>query len=451
MKNESIERLALIFEHTLGQLGVALDPEKATQLASNIYYAMSSHSRIYHNLDHVFGFVKPDDAVFTLAALYHDIVYYRVDMGFTPEIREIISPYLQELKGEFFIAFNIPDEDELAWMTLDVFNLKPGQQLASVDALNEFLSALVAAREIGGLISCEDLLRIIVSIEATIPFRSLNAQGQSHVEVMEARLFRIADKYCDGSLTLKNIEDTIKTAVVFSNKDISTFSEAEPARFLVNTWKLIPEMSSNLRSPELYTIRNYRLALQGMEGLLSNLNPEYVFHRYKGTPTAEEYQRMTDFARTNISVSSEYLRVYLVATALLEALAQVSGGDELLSVFTGKLPTNESNGRYLRQYLPAMPSPDWASESPTLLELLSDGCAVTAGFDACNSQLSLFVYLFLEPQGMRRAFSLTQDLFAGSITPDGYLRQLDRGLVSAVANAVAQMDASRRERLLEYA
>jgi hypothetical protein len=193
------------------------------------------------------------------------------------------------------------------------------------------------------------------------------------------------------------------------------------------------------------------LALQAMENMLSNLNPEHVFQRYKGTPTEEEYRQMTDFARRNISISSEYLRVYLVATALLEALAQVSGGDTLLSKFTGKIPTGNGHSHHLREFLPEVTIPQRVLDAPMILNLLSTGCEDNDGFDACNSQLSLFVYLYLAPDNLVSSFYLAKDLFAGKIEPDKFLREMDQGLVSVVAQAVGQMDSSRRERLLEFA
>ena len=55
----------------------------------------------------------PADPICTLAAMYHDVVYYQVDQGFTPEITAIIIPNIYELEGEFYISKNIPVDDRL--------------------------------------------------------------------------------------------------------------------------------------------------------------------------------------------------------------------------------------------------------------------------------------------------------------------------------------------------
>ncbi len=74
-------------------LQLTVEGKKLEEMAVLIHRAMTVQARHYHNLEHVFGFVDPDNPIQTLAGLYHDIVYYQVDQGFLPEILEIISPY----------------------------------------------------------------------------------------------------------------------------------------------------------------------------------------------------------------------------------------------------------------------------------------------------------------------------------------------------------------------
>ena len=96
MLNNDLKRLTEIHLGAFESIGVSCTRHRARKLASVVQHAMSAHGRNYHNLDHVFSFVDPEDPISTLAGLYHDAVYYQVDQGFTPEILAIIIPYIYD-------------------------------------------------------------------------------------------------------------------------------------------------------------------------------------------------------------------------------------------------------------------------------------------------------------------------------------------------------------------
>jgi len=450
MQTDELKRLADIYMQAIERLGATCTQRRVRKLAQNIQLAMSAHGRNYHNLDHVFSFVDPNDPICTLAAMYHDVVYYQVDQGFTPEILSIIIPYIYELEGEFYISKNIQEKDRLIWMTLDVFNLKAGQKLSSVDALNEFLSALVLVMELGDIVEAKYLLQMIVCIEATIPFRGRDKSGLTPFEVMAKRLRKITKKYCSTPLTSRDIEKTIKTAVVFSNKDIGNFSESDPARFLDNTWKLLPETNAALRDRDAYSIRAYRIALQKMRGFMMFIKPELVFNQYHGVPSDNEYGEMLERAATNILIARDYLRVRLVAIALLEALAQVSGGDTPLSIFMGDLSDQAGDSPRIEDFLPEIPTPPWVDQAPVIRDLLEVGRASESNFDTRNSRLSLFVFKSLTPAAMEKALEISQDYFSGKIKPEEFLEKMDKPMVSAIARASASMVLMRRDKLIKF-
>jgi hypothetical protein len=450
MQTDDIKRLAAIYLQAFERLGVSSSKQRARKLASNIQLAMSAHGRNYHNLDHVFSFVDPDDPICTLAAMYHDAVYYQVDLGFTSEILAIIIPYIYDLEGEFYISRNIQEKDHLIWMTLDIFNLKAGQKLTSVDALNEFLSALVLVRELGDIVEAKDLMRMIVCIEATIPFRGKNKAGLTPFEVMAKRLRNITRKYCSPPLKPHDIENTVKASVIFSNKDIGNFSEPDPARFLDNTWKLLPETNAALRDRDAYSIRAYRLALQKMWAFMMFVKPELVFNQYHGVPSDKEYREMLDIAGANIVVAREYLKIRLVAIAVLEALAQASGGDTPLSIFMGDLSDQAGNSPRIEDFLPDIQTPAWVDQAPIIRDLLEVGRASESSFDTRNSRLSLFVFKSLTPEGIDKALGIAQEYFSGNIEPEEFLDQMDKPMVSAIARASASMVLMRRDKLIKF-
>ncbi len=201
----------------------------------------------------------------------------------------MISPYVRQENTAFIVAENLSPEERQVALIMEVFDLQPGQRLTSISSLNEFLSALVMCKQIGGLVSERDLLRIALCIEATIPFRPFTADGKSHFDVMETRLPGICERF-GIELSPEEQIAAIKTAVLFANKDIENFGEADPARFLDNTWNLLPETNAALRMPDVYSISTYRQALSKMDAFFENLDPNTVFNQYRGLPSDEEYR-----------------------------------------------------------------------------------------------------------------------------------------------------------------
>jgi hypothetical protein len=234
-----------------------------------------------------------------------------------------------------------------------------------------------------------------------------------------------------------------------ANKDVENFAESDAAVFLEYTWRLLPEMNVPLRARNVYTIREYREALQRMEAFFCTVDPEVVFHRYQGLPPESEFRQMVGRAYHNIDTAWHYLRLKLLAQALLEALAEESGGDAPLSLFMGDLPA-EGNARRLENYLPAVADPPWVDRSSIMLALMESGRKGNLGFYLNTAPLSLFLYRSLRPEEIEHALALSQEMFAGRLPPGDFLRSLNLEVVAAVARASAEMVTTRRKQLLRY-
>jgi hypothetical protein len=234
-----------------------------------------------------------------------------------------------------------------------------------------------------------------------------------------------------------------------ANKDVSGFAEQNVAIFLSNTWRLLPEMNVPLRAGNVYTIREYREALQNMDAFFSLLDPQRVFHQYGGEPEQQEFKRMVERARRNIETARRYLHVKLLAQALLEALAMESGGDAPLSLFMGDTSADASAPR-LEKHLPAIDNPSWVEPNSEFYHLLASGRTDNPGFDLNTSPLSLFIYKSLSPDEFKHAFDAAQEMFVGRISPAEFLRQLNPQVVSAVAQASAAMATTRSQSLQKY-
>ncbi len=450
MQVGNVQKLISIFKQSFREFGVRVSLEKLETLAVTIHRAMTVQARHFHTLEHVFNFVDPNNAIVSLAALYHDIVYYQVDMGFSPQILELISPYIRQENDIFFVAEYVAPSDRIFFLTLDIFNLHLGQTLSSVEALNEFLSALVMNKQLSGLVLEKDLAFMTMCIEATIPFRGFTADGKNHFDRMEMRLPEVI-KHFNLDISQAELIEGIKTAVVFANKDIENFAETDSGRFLDNTWKLLPETNAALRLPEVYSIGAYRQALLKMKVFFDTLNPETVFSQYRGVPSDDAYSQMTRLARTNVRVAQLYLGIKILGATILEALAQATGGDAPLSLFMGDVPREGVIINRLEYFLPELEDPEWADHNSIIYQLLESGRASEASFDMKNSPLSLFVYKSLPPEIITSYLTISQSFYTGALAPEDFLKKLDPPVVQAVARASSMMVYTRREALLKFA
>jgi hypothetical protein len=442
-----------VVEQAFRNLQLDIPQAVVENLAIMVHKAMSVEGRHYHTPEHVLSLASAENPIQSLAALFHDLVYYQVDRGFSPEVSEIIQPYLGGIDQDGSeLTFPVQPEpgDQCYRTVIEIFDYTPGQKLYSTSGLNEFLSALVMAKKLSCWVSQKTLLQVTTYIEATIPFRGKDEQGYTPFDRLEQRL-RKASQSLFIPLNEAEIVETIRGAVTFANKDVENFSEKDPALFLVNTWKLLPETNLSLRSGGIYSIRDYRLALQHTDLFFSQMIPEQVFHCYHGVPPDEEYWERVRCTRHNVAVARQYLGIKLLAVGILEALAECTGGDAPLSLFMGDVSQAGGNGHGLGDILPRLSVHPAVDPGSIVYNLLENGRASLAEFtDLRNSPLSIFIYDSLGPQGVAAGLEQVRHMFAGELGAEQFLLQLDRRLLSAIATGCATMVPTRSEKLMEF-
>jgi hypothetical protein len=464
MNEGSLHRLVAVFQQAFRELGIQAQAEDLEGLAVFIHRAMTVQTRHYHTLEHVLTFVEASNPVQTLAGLFHDTVYYQVDLGFLPEIEQLISAYIHRDGETFQVAADAPP-DALFNLALEAFGLERGQLISVEGGLNEFLSTVVMNFRLARLVPLPALSKIGVCIEATIPFRGPAEDGRDSFRVLDERLRSINARWALG-MTESEITNAIRQAVTVANKDVESFADPDAASFLANTWRLLPELNVPLRSRELYTIREYREALQRMEAFFRMVNPRLIFHCYDGVPDNAEFERLTAAAQKNVRLAWRYVSIKLLAQGVLESLAEETGGDAPLSLFMGEAPFaagiaaagnaagnaagSAAGERRLENFLPPIEIAPWVTPDDEFHHLLEVGPRRSSGFGMNTSPLSLFIYRRMSPEQIERAMRLSQEVFAGRLSHAEFLRQIGRGLVAPIARASAAMVSTRREKLLRF-
>jgi hypothetical protein len=414
-------------------LGLGVPPLFVEKWGVAVHQALSSRAREFHTHQHVLDLIVEADPIETIAALYHDIVYVQVDLGVPPHYEEILLPLISREKDGWRILPHA-GVDPTAKLVLDVFGHQPGQVLTPYNGLNELASGLVAAKEFEGVFSHEQQLALAACIEATIPFRPPEKLQ------LEARLLALG--VGDGERV-----EMVRRAVRLANNDVGNFAEADPAKFLDNTWKLLPETNPTLHTPNTYTVVEYRVALLKMEGFLAGLPAARVFRTQVGEPSAEVHEARVEAAARNIALAVRYMRCKLYSTAVLEALAVESGGDAPIDLFMGGL--GDANGQRMRrieQFLPP-PTARPGGVDPVLQGLLEAGRLNASAFDLSPSPLASFLHLALGEAAMLEGVALAREWWAGRSTARAFLEAQPAVTTSAIAAAGANITDTRRELL----
>ena len=449
MPEGTIHRTIRLLHTALNQLNCTVPPESMEKMGVMVNSAMSVQNRSFHTPDHIFSLADPENPYMSLAALYHDIVYYQVDDGFLPEIESIVSPYIR-ISREKITLIDKPNKADIPLaLCLGVFGFQPGQELSPFGGMNEFLSALVMACQLHNIVSLRDLLITAACIEATIPFRGRDEQGNCPSDRLKSSLQRVNAELNVG-ISDEDLDQATRWAVTFANRDVENFSEEDVAKFLDNTWRLLPETNPALRMKGMNSISSYRIALQKMEGFLRSLDPRTIFCTYLDTPSGDAYQQIVERANRNVMVAREYLAIKLLTASILEALALISGGDAPIAYFMGEMQAG-TDGPKVEDYLPIGDVEPTSDMDATVHTLLAEGRASDSSFDLKHSPLSLFIYLHLGMEGTRKGLESAKEIFTGDKPPKELLDAMPAAMIGPIAKACSVMAFTREEALLSYA
>ena len=279
-----------------------------------------------------------------IAALYHDAVYIQVDQGPPRSMRAEMDARARCRPMAAGACSSSAGEYECTADVLAVFGRRVGDVVTPTTGPER---ARVRARRVASSSRMRSIahqrIAVAACIEQTIPFRS--------DPVTELR-----DRLVALGITGDELDETLRRAVRVGNRDVENFADNDPARFLDNTWKLLPESNPALHSPMVYTVRDYRIALQKMETL-----PRVAAGRarvpQRGATSRKPEIHARRVARTtgNLELAVRYLRAKLYSIALVEAIAELTGGDVPLDYFMGGVEdARVADAKRIESYLPQL-------------------------------------------------------------------------------------------------
>lgn len=453
-----IPRLISKFQVSLGDLGVLDASNEIESMSLFIYESMSNGARNYHLVPHVFDLIEGNvcatqeddvpvlDAIAVLAALFHDCVYANVDGCLSAlqwqKLQGAILEESAETVGGPGILMRIhPDSifDPLLCMVLSIFGLEANQSLTPTTGLNEYLSAVIAVRELEQLVTFKVLVQIAVCIEATIPFRSLNDSDETALDRLHSRLV-VTVETCPVVLTESECVEALQRAALLANEDVGNFASTDHAYFLDNTWSLLPETNKALRCEQFYTTHQFQFAVFKMHGFFSFLKPGLVFQQFRGVPNTSTMERLNANAAQNLRIGASYVAAKLIAVSCVAAFAELTGGDSPLSSFMGDLKSRKLSVRRLEDKL-QLPQPQHAGRSDhfstDVYQLLVHGRSRETSFDVKQSPASAYFYACMGDDGVKRVL---ESVTTYPMTPEiakKFLIMLPRAALTRVVSETA--------------
>jgi hypothetical protein len=452
--NQSASPLAYCirsFQSALDQLQVRCRPEQLESWILGIFYAMTARSRNFHQLDHVLTVGRGLQPLQVIAALYHDVVYFQVDQNFTPFVQQRIKDVLEVRENRFYLRPEIPDPK--VGLVRDIFEFSPGQEIAVFGGMNEFLSSVVAIHNLGPYLTDTQVAGIAACIRATVPFQGPDASGRSFPMRIGSAIERVSRRG-EWGLSSATIDDLVRQAVEVGNADVANFGNEDLSVFLDNTWKLLPEANPALFSVGSYTIKSYRMSMEKMEKFMSQLNPEYVFHEYRGSPDAQTFVSMKKAAVSNINQAVEYLQAKLVSMAVLEGIAELTGGDAPVVLLAGASKEDDPSTMQIQDFLNEPRSyrlDTFSGINEAVYHVLNVGRNSATHFDSKASPLAAFIYAVLGREGLPSCFDSAQRAFQSGVSWMEFLQSFPGTLMKEIVEAVATISVVRKDRCLQLA
>jgi len=336
-KPEDLQMITKILRDNLQDISASnVPPSHIDSMAFLIHDSMTASSRFFHTPNHIFGVAKGMNSIETLAVLFHDVIYYIIDGGLSDTQQEILSDVIVEDKIEGSVRANNADgfhpTDSVVLMVMSVFGFQPGQVLKVNEGMNEFLSAVVAAKSLEGYVSKTDLLRIVACIEATIPFRA-SKQGETSGDDLFEKI-QITNAAFQIGMSEAELIGATHLGTEVANRDVENFSHGA-AEFLGNTWCLMSESNVPLRDVNggAIQVSEFAIALNKMRLFFGYLQPEVVFHQFKGIPNDVKYTDLEKRAGENINIGKKYMEYKFLFASFMVSMSVLTGGDSPLSIW----------------------------------------------------------------------------------------------------------------------
>lgn len=129
-----------------------------------MHVSMSGRERDYAGVPHVLDVTDGGGPIQVLAGLFHDRVHVQADGYLSRRHEVLLADVIDKGPNGCLLRLYDPETDRHRAMLEMVFGVEQGSTMSPWDGLNEFLSAMLAVRSLGELLSDDLLVQIAAAI-----------------------------------------------------------------------------------------------------------------------------------------------------------------------------------------------------------------------------------------------------------------------------------------------
>lgn len=452
-KNTSlINHYANQLSTAIKELGGKISDEDVERISIFLVRAMGSELRNYHRPEHPLDVSKYQPPIARIAGLFHDLVYVQVDPHWKVFLGDHLIPMIPTenftLNVKEKIGQTNEQKDKWTKICTTIFGFEAEEKLTPLGGLNEYLSAIVMAKLMEPYLTPKNLLKVISCVEATIPFRRIDASGNSPSKRLKERLNKASNSY-EISFTEEDINQTAIDCRHIVENDLSGFRSEKLGFFLSDSWNVLSENHATLRNT-FFLISDYRKAVFGLIGFFQMLDPENMFWN-DVTPISDQSHYFAKRARYNLKNGAEYMKAFFLSTVFLDAIASETGGDAPYELLVGaKKSSREHTPPEIGQFLPLEESPDFKNaEEKDVYHVLKNGRVVRAKFDRKECPLGAYLYHRLHALNrFEEFFQFAVSFHKNEMKGKEFIQKFPKNISQTVLKAVSELALNRTQKIL---
>ena len=412
-----------IFE-AFEELKVKVPITKVESIAIEVVRAMGSEMRDYHKPEHSLDVSKVNSPIASLAAIFHDCIYIQVDPSWKTNFYSYLGNFIPtvELNLDANDVFKT-ENSEIRKAILVLFGMESNSDLRLNKGLNELLSAIVMEHFLSPILTVKDVLSVAACIEATIPFRNVDADGNTSADRLKKRLNKAAQILNESFSEQEQINIIDWCREIVAN-DLASFASHRLNTFISNTWNVMNENNAALRNMYFY-ISEYRKAVNNVIPFLQSLDPNQMFWNSPEFDLDYRTRVMVENAKRNLQLGIDYLKTVGLSLSILEAIAIETGGDLPYEALVGPLRrSREHMPLSVGAFLPARESRSFNEDEKAVFLILKNGRETRARFDRKDFPLGAYLYQHFKIEVIHSLWGVANEFHNGKINPKSFLEAI---------------------------
>ena len=435
------------FHSAFHQLGKSVPLRIMEELAISAVRAMGSESRDYHKPEHSLDVSKDQTPLARLAAIFHDIIYVQVDPTWKVNFQTHLGVFMPDLNVKLNALEGFSCErSKLRRAIIILFGMEQNQEVVVGKGLNEVLSALVMEHMLSPYLTTKEILSVAACIEATIPFRKIDADGKTSADRLKIRIQRAA-QFLGVEFTEEDILNVVDWCRRIVEKDLASFGSHKLNTFMSNTWNVMNENNPSLRNT-FFLVSEYRKAVYSVIPFLKSLDPEQMFWNEPGSLDIA-LRTLTENTYRNLKLGVDYLATVGLSLSLIEALSLETGGDIPYETMVGATrKSREHIPLSIDAFLPAKDPRSLTEGEAQVYLLMKNGRELRTRFDRKDCALGAYLFQSMSYESLFKLYDLAQKFHKGEVSGTEFLSNFPDAVLFDVIDALARTATIRAIQLI---